>query len=249
MGARLKMKDLERLTGVGREAIRFYIREGLLPEPERPGRNVAWYDESFVERLRFIKELQEKRYLPLAVIKRVVAGETAPSLEEVDTLLALEGKLSPTLPTGVPPVAERLATVAKRLGVRVKELRALARHGLFEIEVRRGDQWLAPEGVRLAELWARLRAAGFVEALGFGPEDVRLHVDAIRMLVREELGLFARRITGKVSADDAVRMADEGIAVLGEILGILHRQTLLRFVAEGNVPDDEQASGDSSAAS
>ena len=39
---RLKMKDLERTTGVGREAIRFYIREGLLPEPERPSRNVAW---------------------------------------------------------------------------------------------------------------------------------------------------------------------------------------------------------------
>ncbi len=26
---RLKMKDLERATGVGRETIRFYIREGL----------------------------------------------------------------------------------------------------------------------------------------------------------------------------------------------------------------------------
>ena len=45
---RLKMRDLERATGVGREAIRYYIREGLLPEPERTARNVAWYDESFV---------------------------------------------------------------------------------------------------------------------------------------------------------------------------------------------------------
>ena len=43
---RMRMRDLERATGVGRETIRFYIREGLLPEPERPGRNVAWYDAS-----------------------------------------------------------------------------------------------------------------------------------------------------------------------------------------------------------
>ena len=107
----------------------------------------------------------------------------------------------------------------------------------------------SPESVRLAELWARLRAAGFVDALGFGPENVRLHVDAIRMLVREELRLFARGITGKVGADDAVRMADEGIALLGEILGILHRQILLRFIAEGNVPVDEQARDESSTAS
>ena len=39
----MKMKELERETGVGRETIRFYIREGLLPEPERPKRNVAAY--------------------------------------------------------------------------------------------------------------------------------------------------------------------------------------------------------------
>src|SRR5262249_60961492 len=92
---RLKMKDLERATGVGRESIRFYIREGLLPEPERPGRNVAWYDESFVERVRLIKELQHKRYLPLQVIKAIVNGDTPPSPGEVRTLGGLDGKLLP----------------------------------------------------------------------------------------------------------------------------------------------------------
>ncbi len=48
MSRQMKMQDLERATGVGRETIRFYIREGLLPQPTRPSRNVAWYDESFV---------------------------------------------------------------------------------------------------------------------------------------------------------------------------------------------------------
>ena len=44
----LKMRDLERETGVGREAIRFYLREGLLPEPTRPARNVAHYTQEHV---------------------------------------------------------------------------------------------------------------------------------------------------------------------------------------------------------
>ena len=35
MQAPLKMKDLEAQTGVSREAIHFYLREGLLPEPQR----------------------------------------------------------------------------------------------------------------------------------------------------------------------------------------------------------------------
>ena len=94
---RLKMQDLERATGVGRETIRFYIREGLLPEPERPSRNVAWYDESFVERVALIKELQQKRFLPLHVIKAIVGNDAAPSRDEVRTLLELDGKLFPAV--------------------------------------------------------------------------------------------------------------------------------------------------------
>ena len=41
MMQRLKMKDLEEVTGVGRETIRFYIRQGLLPEPDRPKKMVV----------------------------------------------------------------------------------------------------------------------------------------------------------------------------------------------------------------
>jgi DNA-binding transcriptional MerR regulator len=51
------MRTSRRATGVGREAIRYYIREGL-PEPARPDRNFALYDASFVERILLVKRLQ-----------------------------------------------------------------------------------------------------------------------------------------------------------------------------------------------
>src|SRR6185369_11170344 len=105
---RMKMKDLERATGVGRESIRFYIREGLLPEPERPGRNVAWYDESFVERIGLIKELQQKRFLPLHVIKAIVGNDAEPSRDEVKALLELDGKIFPAVGGGAEMPPERL---------------------------------------------------------------------------------------------------------------------------------------------
>ena len=60
MTAPLKMKDLETRTDVSREAIHFYLREGLLPEPERPKRNVAHYNEGHVARIKLIKRLQEE---------------------------------------------------------------------------------------------------------------------------------------------------------------------------------------------
>src|SRR4029077_10479136 len=119
---RLKMRDLERATGVGRETIRFYIREGLLPEPERAGRNVAWYDGSFVDRIALIKELQRKRYLPLNAIKALVEGESPPSRAEGAALLASDG----TRYRGLPPAEARVADVARRTGLSIREIRRLA---------------------------------------------------------------------------------------------------------------------------
>lgn len=67
-----KMSDLVRLTGVSKQTIHYYLGEGLLLPPVRTSKNMAYYDESTIDDIRFIKELQEKRYLPLAVIKEVL---------------------------------------------------------------------------------------------------------------------------------------------------------------------------------
>ena len=46
-----------------------YLREGLLPEPVKTSRNMAYYPAEFVERIRLIKQLQEERFMPLRVIR------------------------------------------------------------------------------------------------------------------------------------------------------------------------------------
>ena len=70
-----KMKDLVNLSGVSKQTIHFYLREGLLLPPVRTSKNMAYYDESTVDDIRFIKALQEKRYLPLAVIKELLKAK------------------------------------------------------------------------------------------------------------------------------------------------------------------------------
>ena len=232
---RLKMKDLERATGVGREAIRFYIREGLLPEPERPARNVAFYDESCVGRIRLIKELQQKRYLPLHVIKLIVAGDASPSPREVEALLQLDGRLSPRSGDGGEVRSERLSALAARIGVPVREIRDLAAAEAIDIVTRDGDQWLDGAAVRFVELWAEARRAGFTAARGFGPEQVRLYVDMVRLLAREELRLFTRTVGGGVDADEAVRMAEQGLELGSQLIALLRRAMLLRLIAEGSM--------------
>jgi len=228
---RLKMKDLERATGVGREAIRYYIREGLLPEPERPERNVAWYDVSFVERILLVKRLQSERFLPLSVIKSMVGDERQLSDSESRALSALDGQLVPPAERERPHGPETLARLARRIGLPVKELREMASVGAVEIVVRDGKQCIEGNAVAIAEAWAGIRAAGFSDALGFGPADLAMYVEMVDWLAREELGRFGSRVAARVDAETARRMAQEGIERVNELLARLRESILLRALA------------------
>jgi DNA-binding transcriptional MerR regulator len=52
------ISELERETGVGRETIYYYIREGLLPPAQTASATRAIYDQSHVELLKEIKRLK-----------------------------------------------------------------------------------------------------------------------------------------------------------------------------------------------
>ncbi len=67
----LKMRDLVAATGVPKSTILHYLNEGLLPPPLKTSRNMAYYDPAAVERINFIKLMQKKYRLPLAVIKQL----------------------------------------------------------------------------------------------------------------------------------------------------------------------------------
>jgi DNA-binding transcriptional MerR regulator len=73
----MKMRELEIRTGVHRETIRVYLRHRLIPEPDRPCRNVADYDEKHVSAIIAIRQLQQESRLTLAQIGALMDGEGA----------------------------------------------------------------------------------------------------------------------------------------------------------------------------
>ena len=242
----MKMKELEEATGVGRETIRFYIREGLLPAPDKPSRNVAWYDESFVPRIALIKELQTKRFLPLHVIKALVAGDDELTAAETSTLSDLESRLSVLQDHGEASdlVARpmRLSALAERSGLSAAELLDYERVGLIRVETRDGDQWVDVHGVRIAELMAQLRREGFDSDHGFDAESYRPYVDFVRWLAREEVRLFSSKVAGKISSDEAARLAEAGIDTIGRLVAEMRRATLLRWITEGRIDEGPNGS-------
>src|SRR3546814_14871113 len=72
---RVKMRDLEKRTGVHRETVRVYFRHGLLPEPQRPAPNVADYGEEHVQAILAVRKLQRDDGLTLPQIKEALRSE------------------------------------------------------------------------------------------------------------------------------------------------------------------------------
>ena len=51
----LRMRELAEASGVPAPTIKHYLREGLLPEPVKTSRNMAYYPPEFVDRIKLIK--------------------------------------------------------------------------------------------------------------------------------------------------------------------------------------------------
>ena len=72
----MKISELADASGVSAATIKHYLREGLLGDRDgivKTSRNMAWYPPEYVERIRLIKRLQEQQFLPLRLIKELLA--------------------------------------------------------------------------------------------------------------------------------------------------------------------------------
>src|SRR5712671_6017859 len=85
----MRMGELARASGVSAATIKHYLREGLLPEPVKTSRNMAYYPADFVDRIKLIKQLQEERFMPLKVIKGMLDEDP----ERAKALVELEDRI------------------------------------------------------------------------------------------------------------------------------------------------------------
>ena len=68
----MKIGEVAKLAGTGIETIRFYEREGLLPQPQRRPSGYRQYDEATVERLDYIRRAKDLGFT-LAEVRDLLA--------------------------------------------------------------------------------------------------------------------------------------------------------------------------------
>ncbi len=193
----LKMKHLVDRTGVPRQVIHFYIQQGLLPEGRKTGRNMAYYDQSHVERIELIRKLQHERFLPLKVIKAML-DQTEGSFSPAQKRLLSEVKdhlsgASALLPDEATVDADALA---KARNIAEEDLDELAESGFIVLRKgKSGARTISARDAWLIDLWGELRAAGLTKELGFTPHDLSVFEDVVSSLFRAEVRLLTERVS------------------------------------------------------
>ena len=222
----LKIGELAERTGVPIATLKFYLREGLIAPAKKTGRTMAWYDPSTVERIRSIRELQERQFLPLELIRKTIdradsaADDHAIAEGIAEVLIRRGGKRSRTR-------AEVLAGGAQEL-----ELDWLERGGLAVPDADgcyRGDDLAL-----LSTLGAARRAGLAADMLPF--EILGDYVRALNKLVEVELRMFRAGVIGRARPNEVAVLTKVATELSERLVLLLRRKLLLptlsRLVAE-----------------
>jgi DNA-binding transcriptional MerR regulator len=218
----LKMSELAERSGVSSGTIKHYLREGLLGEGDdikRTSRNMAYYPEEFVERIRLIKRLQEERFMPLRLIREVMTQEPARAAR----LIELEDRILER--------AIEASEVGRVSRTKMRETYNLPQNVLDRLEeleiLTPNARGYEADDVRIIEAISRFRAGGYEEAIGFTVYDTLRYREALVPLVEEEVGVLLARLSGQVEVDRAVEIIASGTEPLRDLVGAMHSKLLL----------------------
>jgi DNA-binding transcriptional MerR regulator len=232
----LRMGELARASGVSAATIKHYLREGLLPEPVKTSRNMAYYPADFVERIRLIKQLQEERYMPLRVIKDLLEEDP----DRARALIELGDKL---LEHALASESQRVsaAEVRHRYDIPQEVLDRLA-----ELEVLTPDgKGYSPSDVRIVEAIGRFRAGGYEERIGFTVYDTLRYKESMGDLVKQEVDVLMERLAGEMDPDEAMALIEAGTQPLNDLLAAMHTKALVAEL-ESRRGSGQDGGGDSS---
>lgn len=217
-GELLRMGELAKASGVPVPTIKHYLREGLLPEPVKTSRNMAYYPPEFIERIQLIKRMQETRFMPLKAIKTVLDDDP----ERANAMLDLGDQILDRALAG-----ERARTsateVRERYGVPAEVLDRLA-----ELEVLSPNtRGYSPSDVQIIEAISRFRAGGYDEQIGFTVYDTLRYKEALEALVSQEVDMVMNRLAAEVPPERVIEMLESGAQPLRDLIAALHTKLLV----------------------
>ena len=200
--------------------VRYLENEGLLAPARTEGR-YRLYSQSDIDRLERILYLQKNRFLPLAVIRRMIENG------ELDTASEEEGEVSAVEDREILEGLHSLDKMSDLTGASASFVRALADAGVIELK-------RSPQGRDLVEGrdLSVIRTADELRRFGIEPKHLRQYVISARRessIFEQALAIYTGR--GGKTVPDSVRF-QSGLDELIELTGTLRTHLIKRGIAQ-----------------
>ncbi len=230
---KLRMKDLCSATGLPRQAIHFYIQQGLVPPGKKTGRNMAHYGAQHLERLQLILRLKNERFLPLKAIKALLDGQDhdfTPGQRRFLAEVKSEFESADSGPVGSLKTVDA-SQVISRTGLDKEDLeRALELELLAGRRNEAGQLMVAERDVWVLEVFGEMRQQGFTRELGFNIEDVTFYGEILDELFQRELQLVSSRLA-HIPPTQAAEMIRNALPIVHHFLSLYHEKRVREFFA------------------
>jgi hypothetical protein len=213
-----RIDDLAHEAGITVDTIRYYAREGLMPAPTPAGRH-RLYGDRHLDRLRRIRELQERRF-SLAAIRAIV--ET--NRPGIDDLFAGSGR------------TYTLDELVERSGVAADLVERLRGVDLLPDPAEFGRDAYDDTDLNLLEAVADLQQIGM-------PAEVLVELGAIYVrnfgvLQREVVDMFAGKthpdwtLEKRTALQDLSASTGRLVPAIDRVLNYVHQRTLQHFTLD-----------------
>ncbi len=216
----LRIGELSQATGVSGPTIKHYIQEGLLPKPVKTSKTMAYYDPSCVKKIKLIKTIQQKKFLPLNVIKGLIdSGKISDEEKE------LQQAFSKSHREYEDQVTVKAADIQKQTGVSYDKIQLMESIDLITPHIRDGQKFYSGVDIQIIKLVKTRSDLGV--PFDFNMEVLKIYKSAIADAVSADIRHFVNHITGDASYHKIVANMAEIEASLDEFL-VLNKNKLLR---------------------
>lgn len=223
----MKISELAKKTGTPKQTIHYYIRSGLLPKPRKLASNSAEYDESYIERIRLIKDLQNEFFFPLPTIKKILwehrsASKQAMLRLRMDYFRPMEYYLG----KGVTGDQDFLEAT----GLAERWIPLLREWGLISNKQENGDSVYSQDDIIIGKVMVNMAKMGINRRNNFRPEKTMPHLaTTMRKLARAMIEDFWHA-TSDMKPKERQELASHGHEVMGVLFYHLYRKYAREFL-------------------
>ena len=225
----MKIGKLVKKTGVPKETIHFYIREGLLRKPRKSSVNAAEYNERYVDQIRLIKDLRDNYYLPIPEIKKIVKNykKQSPSNQAVSQF---HSKFSRPLDRLLTAEVIGRDAFREETGLGWKWISRAIEWGLISPETRDEEEIYSADDVAIGKLMVDMERVGFGPKDDFDPEDLKDIANFIRGYVVDNFNKYYRSNLEKLCSEDFSQKASHYHEIISLFFYYLFRKYARRQV-------------------